>query len=548
MEQLINQKKVSVLLAFIFILFITISLPGQVIKTVDSLKAAINKSQHDTNQVNLYLKIAGLFREKPNTSKNYLENALILAGKLHYSDGLYRAYKGLGYVQYLFGNYLESLNLNEKSLVVAIYLKDSVKIGESLLNCAEAKLKSRNFAGTLNNLETAKIIFQKLNDQEHLAAINMKFGFLSFDLEKPNEAIEYLSKAEQYYYQTKNYMNYVRCLDVKGGTYCKLGEFNQSEKYYQLAMKVCKDFNVPYEFSALYIGIAFLKNSEGDFKSSVDYGLKSYDLALKDSVKRHIWLASKILSKSYFDLKDYHKAYTYLLVSSETWQKMFNLEREQAFRDFQGQYLDQKRRSEIELLQKKLIIQKSHTIFTIVVSIFLIVLFSLLFLFNRQKHKIINQKHQLIEQETLALKERLEYSNRELASKALFMASVAETKVKLLETIRELTTHLDYQGKQIIQSKMADFEIITQQDFWKEFEAHFENVQAIFFSKLSELYPDLTPNDRKICAFLKLNLSTKEISMLQNKNIRTIESARYRLKKRMGLSEEESLSQYLANL
>jgi DNA-binding CsgD family transcriptional regulator len=62
------------------------------------------------------------------------------------------------------------------------------------------------------------------------------------------------------------------------------------------------------------------------------------------------------------------------------------------------------------------------------------------------------------------------------------------------------------------------------------------------------LFPELTPNDRRICAFLKLDLSTKDIALLTHRSPRSIESARYRLKKKFGLGAEEDILGFLRSI
>ena len=76
---------------------------------------------------------------------------------------------------------------------------------------------------------------------------------------------------------------------------------------------------------------------------------------------------------------------------------------------------------------------------------------------------------------------------------------------------------------------------------WGEFEMRFQQVHQDFYQKLLEKYPDLTPNEIKICAFLKLNMTTKDISAITFQSVKSIQVARNRLRKRMGISRDENL-------
>jgi DNA-binding CsgD family transcriptional regulator len=73
----------------------------------------------------------------------------------------------------------------------------------------------------------------------------------------------------------------------------------------------------------------------------------------------------------------------------------------------------------------------------------------------------------------------------------------------------------------------------------KEFTLRFQEVHKDFYESLLLKFPELTPNELKLCAFLRLNMSTKEISELTGQRILTIDHARYRLRKKLGISNSE---------
>ncbi len=70
----------------------------------------------------------------------------------------------------------------------------------------------------------------------------------------------------------------------------------------------------------------------------------------------------------------------------------------------------------------------------------------------------------------------------------------------------------------------------------------------IFLKKIKKKYPELSNSDLKVCAYLKLNLSTKEIAQLLNISIRGAEVSRYRIRKKLGIQTEQSLSSFLNSI
>ena len=83
---------------------------------------------------------------------------------------------------------------------------------------------------------------------------------------------------------------------------------------------------------------------------------------------------------------------------------------------------------------------------------------------------------------------------------------------------------------------------------WKLFEEAFNNVDKDFMKKIKSLHPEITPNDLRLCAYLRLNLSSKEIAPLLNISHKSVEVKRYRLRKKMGLGHNQSLSNYIIEL
>jgi DNA-binding CsgD family transcriptional regulator len=87
-------------------------------------------------------------------------------------------------------------------------------------------------------------------------------------------------------------------------------------------------------------------------------------------------------------------------------------------------------------------------------------------------------------------------------------------------------------------------ENITSEHDNKLFEANFHEIHEVFFKKLLAKYPNLTSQDLKLAAYLKMNLTTKEIAPLFNITVRGLENKRYRLRNKLGLSPETNLSEF----
>lgn len=89
---------------------------------------------------------------------------------------------------------------------------------------------------------------------------------------------------------------------------------------------------------------------------------------------------------------------------------------------------------------------------------------------------------------------------------------------------------------------------MNTEDDWKTFLLKFEEKHTGFFKKMKTLYPQLTNNDLRLCACLKLNLETKEIASLMNLSIRAVENSRYRLRKKLNILPSQNLNEFFLNI
>lgn len=152
----------------------------------------------------------------------------------------------------------------------------------------------------------------------------------------------------------------------------------------------------------------------------------------------------------------------------------------------------------------------------------------------------------LIEKEKEQLELELEAKNRELNSK---IAQLIEKNGLVASAADQLEKLIAHKPKKMEVELRKIIEELTEQnneDFWRQFEITFEQINKSFYDNLYEKYPRLSSNEKKICAFLKMNLSTKDISNITHQSSRSIEMARTRLRKKLNLKRSENLGSFLA--
>ncbi|OJJ16776.1 hypothetical protein BKI52_33260 [marine bacterium AO1-C] len=143
----------------------------------------------------------------------------------------------------------------------------------------------------------------------------------------------------------------------------------------------------------------------------------------------------------------------------------------------------------------------------------------------------------LHQKEKMLMQSVIDAQNRELSTIALQVAQkneLLEGIVKKLQPIAVKNT--------VVRTYLKDIQSgLNLDNQWEKFKLHFEKVHPQFFVRLQQKYPALTPNELKMCAYMKMNLSIKETMQILNISKKGLETARYRIKKKLALTPKEDL-------
>lgn len=190
-----------------------------------------------------------------------------------------------------------------------------------------------------------------------------------------------------------------------------------------------------------------------------------------------------------------------------------------------------------------------------------VVLFSSFYWFNlwhkrnleKATNKLIKEKEQSLERERiLAANEKMAH---ELSYKSKLLANSTMTLVQknnMLNDLKDVLAHEEASetGRKKWKQKMRHLieQNISSDTEWQIFEQNFAEVHEDFLERLKSLHPHLTGGEQRLAAYIRMNLSSKEIAPLMNISLRSVENKRYRLRKRLDLEHDDNLSSYLINL
>jgi ligand-binding sensor domain-containing protein/DNA-binding CsgD family transcriptional regulator len=179
----------------------------------------------------------------------------------------------------------------------------------------------------------------------------------------------------------------------------------------------------------------------------------------------------------------------------------------------------------------------------------------------KQKEKYLDRELKLKEEALMAEKEmerlrsealqlKIIHKEKELANSTMHLIKKNNILIKLQSDLRSVNSSLcNDPARNSINSiiKLIDKEIDNEKQ-WKVFNLHIEQVYEELFKKLKDSYPDLTPRELSLCAYLRMNISSKEIATLMNISARGVEISRYRIRKKLMLDREANLTEFMINL
>ena len=162
---------------------------------------------------------------------------------------------------------------------------------------------------------------------------------------------------------------------------------------------------------------------------------------------------------------------------------------------------------------------------------------------DKNEKEIVKLRNEKLEAE-------INHQNQEMAAATMHLVKKGELITKIKDELQRLTKNTEDQGtldaiKKMIKTLGEDENMDAD---WEHFAIHFDKAHNDFFVALKNQHRNLTPNELKLCAYLRMNLCTKEVARLMNISVRGVEISRYRLRKKLQISTETNLTAYLLDL
>ena len=470
------------------------------------------------------------------------KESLELALKNNLSEEEYFSYLNLGLVSVEYGDLTEGSEYLFLALKGAEENKFDDCKAKALNGIGTIYLRQGNHDKALEFYQQSYDIFDQLDKKQSLPKIYLNFAAAYGGMHDFDQAQDYCQKS-------LTMSQDIEDIYTEGLCYLNLSLIYQQMKDTSLALtNLRKASNIANEINQVVLkgnslslySLLFYSNKE--YKKSIRFAMAAYQLGKTETMPILARTSTRYLQRSYEQLNKIDSAYKYqglyaAYVDSFRSEKAMNQIILLDMKHNHDKELERKQ-YQVEIQGKKIQLLRT-TVFAIV--LFLVMVFLIFLLVYRNKRNQVKQA-ELVKKN---LETDLEFRNKELMTNAMYLLKKSEFMQNIAENLRNSIQKFSFENQKYMIKIITEIRQNASEDNWKDFETRFQAVHADFNQSLSNKFPALTPNELKLCAFLKLNMTTKEIASITYQTPNSIEVARYRLRKKLGLEKYDNLIEFL---
>lgn len=516
-----------------------------------------------------YTNIANAYYYLAEYSKNIEYNNLSLKISIEMKDssGIANTYTSLGNAYLKLGDYPESLDYFMNSLKIYEKRNDSLLMPACYNNIAIVYKRQADTENAMKYYQKALDLSLKFNNTRAAGESYNNIGVLYMEDSKNKEAEEFFKKAISFF-QTIDYQVGISTVTGNiGQIYMNTGDYDKALDYFYESAGIEQRTGDMEGYATTLNNIATTYYEQTYYEPALINALKCLDISRQINSLVQLNRVYKLLADIYKAEKNFPKAYEYLDLFVSSSDSLFNIEKAREIENVKTLYEVEKKEAEIESLhQKTEILEKENKIQELrlgrnrLVGIFaagiliMVIISSVLFI-NRQRIKIKKDKQIHDTKKSLMdleiknvileknkLNSELEFRKKELTA----MASQIIEKNNLIEEIeghvKAIRENKDMNYLDSLSKINLELNLNKNRE---DFNSQVEELHKDFFFNLSEKFPDLTRNEKKLAALLRMELSSKEISGILNISSKSVDMNRYRLRKKLDLDNEINISEFL---
>ncbi len=591
------QANYSTLLCILF--FIPTLLKGNV-EQLDSLRREAEIAE-PKKQIDLLNEISCV--QLPDTAGLVdAKTALVMARDIRYIKGMAEAHENIGYYEIDQHHIAEALQHFADAEFMYKKLQDTegiLSIYSAMISC---NLIAARHDEALDFALKAKTLADQSEEDAQMGVVHFQLANVYQEAFKDNQkSMEHFHYALRFFNLVESTADIAMAHGAIGTNFLDMNALDSALFHFKAALKLAEENDLTldqrinksnigdtyfrmkkFEKAMQYCKASLSMNLDADDKegAAIDYNLLGeIHFALgemdksEENLEKAIALAEEIgqpyilktvyesAAKYYQHNKKHQEAFAFYQKYNVAKDSIFNADRFNNMTKIQIRFDLADKEKKIALLEKDAELQRLYRNSLLAGGALGSLLLLLFWNRVKLKHKVREQELEVVkakeaqqtsELETLRtrkileaeekkyLEAQLQLKERTLASNTAFLAQKNEMLASLQSDLNRLLKQADEKNKQQIglMTRNIASQINIDAD-WKDFQLHFQHVHPDFFKKISKEYPHLNDNDQRMMAYMKMQLGTKEIARLMGISAESVRKARYRLKKKLNLEQED---------
>jgi tetratricopeptide (TPR) repeat protein len=556
---------------FLLISWLPLIINAQNSGFTDSLEAVLLQTDDPGAKAEILLKLTDeLISTDLERSLTYGQEAYMLADKNSYDHIKLRSSITLATIYYYKSDLNKAMEFAIKAKDLAedlgmdLYLAQSLDgIGSIFYDIGDKAKSSENFFASLK-------IYEKLNNKNGIGATFCRIGTLYLDQKDYEKAADYYSRSIQLAREINSQEGIASNLNNLAKVYSERKEYEKALKSYEEALNINIRTGNAYLEASNYLNIADVYINMKDFPAAVEkikqaqkifskignklrlaksqillgeiyletgqlpesefLAQNALHIGLEHGYKEITANAAGIINRIHLSKKDSSTAFRYFVLEKQYQDSLFMDEKQKSLAALELLYQFEKNEQDQQLAR-----QRRNVAIIIISGCLLFSMIIIILILNQLRLKA--KKMQL---EKAAHERELEFKNKEMVLNVMSLMKknemLAELSEKLIHIEKEATSS---ESRDTIKKVARELQKSQEEEIWKEFSTRFKEVHGDFYDKLLQKYPGLSPNDLKLCAFLRLNMSSKDIAELTGQRVSSLETARYRLRQKLGIANSD---------
>ncbi len=471
------------------------------------------------------------------------ENIILYSKKPMDSSNLATTYTLKGGIYRQLGKYKTALNECVNALRIYEKLNEEIRKADALGVLASLEFSLENYNKSINYNTEALEIYKKYNDKQYTAQALNDIGNTYFYLNKYDEALIALNESLKISEKINSKDIKATVLGNIGKIYTKQNKFEKAIKFLNESISITKKTGNKYKTSESLNDLGILFNAMNKPYKALPLFDESISISKKIDAKLNLRISYFNKSEAFSKLNKNKIALNEYKKFTELSDSIFNKSKSNQIEELRTIYETEKKEQQISLQNKEIEILKQkeknsnlqRLLLGIGLLLTLIVIYSIYQTLKRnklEKEKITNE---------------LAFKKKELTTHALHLAKKNELLDDLKQKAKAFKDSDDTKNgyQQLIKSINFD---LKDDNNWENFSKYFQEVHKDFNFNVKQKFPDVTTNELRLMSLLKMNLSSKEIANILNISPDGVKKARYRLRKKINITSEESLEDLVLSL